>query len=821
MTAPSESDSAADSAPSSRDVDPADREVATADSGDDAPALRERELRLALVCYGGVSLAVYMHGVTREILKLIRASRAYNAVPEADRKRARYVEHDDSEVDSEHVYFELLQTIGHDVALRIIVDVIAGASAGGINGVMLARALAFDLSLDAHRGLWLDLADVAELLDPAARAGQWSKPFMRPLFWAAAWQRRRRQQRGRATDDPEVIANVSLFMRSRWFEPPFSGERMSEMMLDALLQMGESKNPADSLLPPGLPLDLFVTTTEFWGYQQSIALHDPKVVNEREHRHIFRFQHLHQMSGKFTSNMTAEHIPSLAFAARASSSFPGAFPPAQLSEMDTVTARRGLPWGGRESFVRDQFAALRKAGEDPERAAFIDGSVLMNKPISLALRAIQSHVAHRETDRRLVFLEPSPDIADEQERSMPGFFTTLKGAVSDIPRNQPIRDDLEWIAQFNEQVRLQRQVIDSIRPQVIRTIGETLGDQLSVPPDAAQLGRWRASANKLAAVDAGYTYEGYSRLKVLSLLADLAELMQAAAGFPPGLETTEIVQSWARRKAIRPMGDTAAAARWGVEMPWIDFLQRFDVRHRIRRILFLIRRANELYMEATSARGRRWLDQTKIELYRITEVLRLLQQWPESAAMASGGAIDDAKIDVMMDAVAAQFALAEVDADVDALLARVAARCPDTLLARELIIAYLGFAYYDVLTHPMAQSRDLHALDEIKVDRISADDANTLHSGTAHDLLKGVEMGKFGAFFSRTFRENDYLWGRLIGAERLVDIVVSAVPEAVAAGLDVTAFKRRLFLAILDAEAAQLPNIHDLIADLRELAERL
>ena len=40
-----------------------------------------RELRLALVCYGGVSLAIYMHGVTRELHKLIRASAAYDRDP--------------------------------------------------------------------------------------------------------------------------------------------------------------------------------------------------------------------------------------------------------------------------------------------------------------------------------------------------------------------------------------------------------------------------------------------------------------------------------------------------------------------------------------------------------------------------------------------------------------------------------------------------------------------------------------------------------------------------------------------------------------------
>src|ERR1700682_4066446 len=36
-----------------------------------------RELRLALVCYGGVSLAIYMRGVTKELHRLLLASAAY------------------------------------------------------------------------------------------------------------------------------------------------------------------------------------------------------------------------------------------------------------------------------------------------------------------------------------------------------------------------------------------------------------------------------------------------------------------------------------------------------------------------------------------------------------------------------------------------------------------------------------------------------------------------------------------------------------------------------------------------------------------------
>ena len=41
--------------------------------------MREKELRLALICYGGISLAVYMHGITKEIWHLVRASHGHHA----------------------------------------------------------------------------------------------------------------------------------------------------------------------------------------------------------------------------------------------------------------------------------------------------------------------------------------------------------------------------------------------------------------------------------------------------------------------------------------------------------------------------------------------------------------------------------------------------------------------------------------------------------------------------------------------------------------------------------------------------------------------
>src|SRR6267142_6919003 len=131
-----------------------------------------------------------MHGISYEILKLVRASSALHRIADrARRAQASFfdqAERDDPEFDTEETYFELLREIGHSTELRVVVDIIAGASAGGINGTMLARALSHDLPMGQLRELWLDNADVSVLLSPDARAGSFSKWFIKPLIWVAA-----------------------------------------------------------------------------------------------------------------------------------------------------------------------------------------------------------------------------------------------------------------------------------------------------------------------------------------------------------------------------------------------------------------------------------------------------------------------------------------------------------------------------------------------------------------------------------------------------------------------------------------------------------
>src|SRR3546814_1066465 len=91
------------------------------------------------------------------------------------------------------------------VDLRVVVDVVSGASAGGINGIILGRALAHDLRIDHFRDLWLRESDVSRLLDPQKRASRWSKFYMRPLIWLAS-----RSRLGRLLMDEEEIGRAHV-----------------------------------------------------------------------------------------------------------------------------------------------------------------------------------------------------------------------------------------------------------------------------------------------------------------------------------------------------------------------------------------------------------------------------------------------------------------------------------------------------------------------------------------------------------------------------------------------------------------------------------
>lgn len=809
--------------------------------------MREKELRIALVCFGGVSLAVYMHGITKEILKLTRASSAlHNITNRAKRSTATFFDtrdRSDPEYDTETIYFDLLRDIGRAVELRVIVDIVAGASAGGINAVMLARALSHNLSMDRLRDLWLANADVTELLAPEARAHRWSKLLLRPFFWAAG---------PKLISDPEVRFKLSLFMRSRWFQPPLDGPKMAALMYDAVNAMGAPRDPASSLLPSGQGLDLFVTVTDFYGSHQLMQIHDPPVIHEREHRHVLHFKYRRPASGAVDSDFELENAPALAFAARATSSIPGAFPPARILEMDQLVKARATDWPRRSGFMAQNFEQYAQMNVDVASVPFIDGSVLNSRPFREAITAIRGRPAYREVDRRLVYIDPNPAPAGSPaHHGMPGFFATLKGALSDIPLAEPLTDELNWITSFNARARRLRAIVESARPHINRLVAEVIGADRDERVNDDRIRSWRERANSKAAHDAGYAYEAYVRLKLTSALSFVSKLIMDIRGVRPGTPfaraIAEVVDAWALQAGVtyEPADSQALPAEVATDSEittkWAAFLLAFDVDYRKRRLHFLIEGQNRLY-QMLGSKGFEDLDGAAVDRLKrkFYEAVERLEQRKKAASFntATGNLVEDIfrsapspsevrqiakyaqsfvarhkeRLDLLIKHLGMDIDLKTSTRDVDALLAETGGWPPGGL--REVFVNYLGFPFWDVLTFPVLPWREAGEFNEIRIDRISAQDATGIERfGTFH--LMGTTFNQFAAFFSRAFRENDYLLGRLHAVDRLIDIVCDAAGPEVQTPATIAALKKNAILRILDAEEPHLSTCRNMIAELR------
>ncbi|HEY7301888.1 MAG TPA: patatin-like protein [Xanthobacteraceae bacterium] len=821
--------------------------------------MREKELRIGLVCFGGISLAVYIHGVSKEILKLVRASSALHAI--ADRKQRSEAlffdqrERGDPEYDTEALYFDLLRVIGRSVDLRVIVDIVSGASAGGINGVLLARALSHDLPLGRIRDLWLENADVTVLLAPDSRAGFWSKWFLKPFFWAAAVTGLLRSIR-----DFEVRQKVSLFVRSRWFRPPLGGRIMAGLLYDAVTAMGAPNRPTASLLPPGHTLDLFVTLTDYHGYHQLVQIHDPPVIHELDHHHVLRFSYRRRSNGEVESDFDLDNAPALTFACRATASFPGAFPPARIVEIDELMAHRHAEWPKRDAFIARAFPHHLAAGINPTTASFIDGAVLNNRPFQQAIPAIHGRPAYRQVDRRLIYIEPHP-VAPLMgaRRRPPGFFAMLRGAMSDIPSSQPVTDELNRVIEFNERVRRLRAIIASARPQINELVAKVIPAQIEGVIAESELRRWREGVNAQVAQDAGFAYQAYVRLKLASVRTFAAGLIGKLRGAPEQSPlsrlVTEIIDAWAIKRGVayKVAGtesvefETEAAGKPPV---WVKYLLAFDLKYRERRLHFLIEGQNRLYdmldQDRFAGLDPQGVDRLKRAFYGRLEDLRrredpayysrsvrelveqLLPASPSASVLKSVRTYardfverEYSSIDRLVEQMAREIDLDRSTRELDQLLSALDPAEWHSKARREVLVNYLGFPFWDVLTFPLTGTQELGELKEILVDRISPQDARALKGFVGIESLKGVGFGHFAAFFSRAYRENDYLLGRLHAIDRLIDIVCDAAGPEATSTLDLSALKSRAFMQVLDAEEKHLPQSNDLIAALRRAVAQM
>lgn len=770
--------------------------------------MRQKELRIALICYGGVSLAVYMHGVTRELWQLARASRDF-------------LGHGPERGGVHQVYRELLEHIEKEQGLRVRVlpDIMSGASAGGINAVFLAQAIYSGQSLEPLTDLWLEVADVDELTDPDAKL-RWSGG----KFWAqplANWLLSRPGNEISSEVAPEtrdeVRRKVSHLIRGRWFEPPFSGLGFSKLLERAFSAMAETE-VEEPLLPPGHPLDLFVTTTDFHGYLEMLHLNSPPVVEDSEHRLPITMRRKTPRAGGEDLANPLE----LVFAARATASFPGAFPPLKVGEIEQLGSDTGREWTTREEFL-DRIMPVHVMRGDVDTVSLIDGSVLVNKPFGGAMAALRGRPAQREVDRRFVYVDPKPDRFSERHsrgKEDVGFFSAIFGSLSTIPREQPIRDNLEQLEEQSREAERLGRIVTALRPEVERTVEKLFGYTLFLDnPTPKRLKVWRQKAQQAAAEQAGYAFHSYAQSKRSGIVTRLAKLAWEAA---PSLHmrdhspVSEVLRGELNRRGLEALSDP----KGGATPEAITFFREHDIGFRIRRLRLLARRLARDWEADPKIPG----DALENGRDAIFQILALYFEKENASALGeefadiAGRVMADPA--ALLDHIEKKRLLPEIDDRAEEMLAEALADMPANL-KRRMLFAYLGFPFYDVATLPLLRNEGLTEFDPVKVDRISPDDAKSIRDGGTAATLRGTEFYSFGAFFSRAYRENDYLWGRLHGAERMIDLVYSTAPgtteEATARD-----FKRRAFLAILDEEAEAFRCSAALIEQVRgEVLDRL
>ena len=342
------------------------------------------ELRFAGVLNGGVSLAVWMGGVAHELNRLTWSPHEDEAgvtgVPGAD-------------------YAHVLRA----ARTRAIVDVLAGTSAGGINGGALALAqLNQDADLSVLRELWSEQGRMMSLL--------------RTPFQGAP----NSLLRGDDYFLPELHAAMTGLAREG--VPPGAG------------RCGRTGRRVDLLMPTTLLDGWTRETPDAYGH----------LMRSQEHGGSLLF-HLDDATDP------AAHAPGIALASRASAGFPFAFEPTLLPV--GVDAPDAVDEPLRPDLTA---SASWSAGPGSPRTRWaIDGGVLANTPTRQALDLIEQRGVNGPVRRLMLLVFPHAAQTTEERRVDPATPPTVVDTASGLfaaLRSQGSLTFAEEIDQHNRQV---------------------------------------------------------------------------------------------------------------------------------------------------------------------------------------------------------------------------------------------------------------------------------------------------------------------------------------------------------------------------------
>lgn len=695
-----------------------------------------------------------MGGVVRELDLLARAS-ALNGPPDGPPSGPSEITPPELRPET-----ELYQRLLRYLKVSVDIDMISGTSAGGINGVFLALARVRGCDLSSMREMWLKLGSLLDLLR-----------------------------------EPNDKAVPSLLYGDEW---------MYDKLLSQLKDLADHGHPHN--VRPGVPVQLHVTTTLLSGEEDAFVDSFGTNVPNTNHRGVFTF--------------TAEQLASdgidrvLALAARSTASFPGAFEPSFIP-VGTSTPAAGKVAGRPDMAEYTNFSRSHWVS---------DGGVLNNMPLGLVLDDIFERPAQRDVRRALLYVIPTTTPSTGPTPVTSDNFDEPYGLVDGLLKNvsalakQSVARDLSAIRDHNDRVTARRSKRLQIVELAMRAPSVRL---LTLEQYCDYLDRiTEHTANRL--VDALL-----STLSAAQIEATRTVLAVAASSTSTGAASTDPAR---RLESVRPALVAQARQELNSRAPY-----------------------SRLPADASdfTAAGRAAFDGMKaIALSVLRTALALANDEQHGKVLAAIKEVHDAAEDRVGDtklrALAGQASSGAATAE-DALRTLVSDfQRRDTVsadrwgnLAGALnpgLLEHIAFATGESLgasemCRPQPRDRDLATLQRYFIFLFNSDRTTEVQlfdlSVTEHahlptsadpdqlvDLIQvsadstcglaperraaarkltGLQLRNFGAFYKRSWRANDWMWGRLDGAgwlvhllldpKRLVQIAASAPPGVAAASI--------------------------------------
>lgn len=354
---------------------------------------------MGLAMSGGIALVLYQSGAAHEALRFMRAWDAPTDSPD---------------------YSEAYAQAFNWVPIKPVLDIVTGASAGGINCVLLGHCIATGKTFDRFHDIWIQDADIAYLR--YSRADQPDSLLNRaPLIEKLHCAMRGEDEEGeRRKSDQWTEERRHAEEAKRNQEMAWANQRKQwTQELDLITRLCRTEFYGHCL-----------TTTDAIGHDLSVQTQASVIGFSRE-----EFERLDETS-----------IQEQLLAGAATSAFPGAFSPVE-------SPPNSKKW-------------------------YIDGGLWNNQPLDIAVQAVHNKPAVDRTRRCIFVVQPDPIIGSDSSGTgpPPGFLKVLAG-IPFMGLHGSLWPAIENILDFNQRGQLYQGLLHQYTiKKELRAFGELQRD---------------------------------------------------------------------------------------------------------------------------------------------------------------------------------------------------------------------------------------------------------------------------------------------------------------------------------------------------------